>query len=215
MMKRFLFCAGAVLVSAVSPLSAQNTSVALPSITVYSQTVAIQEAGAGAATPVTALRFEPGVDLQARNFAEGQADIILRGGIFENTGMRIGAVSLLDPQTGHYLAEIPIAPSMLSAPSVLTGTENALNSFNANVGSLRYSWRPILSGGFTAVAAGTHAFNRQEFHQGYSSALSVGDQHVAADVNFARSESDGAIAFGDHSFQRLNGRVQLAGPTSQ
>ena len=87
--------------------------------------------------PVTALRYEPLVDVQARNFAEDQADVAIRGGIFENTGFRIGGVSLYDPQTGHYFAEIPVAPAMLSAPQVLTGVDNALDGFQCGCGHRR------------------------------------------------------------------------------
>ena len=82
-------------------------SVELPDYTVYSPRVALQDSTGSYPTPVTALRFEPLVDVQARNFAEDQADVAIRGGIFENTGFRIGGVSLYDPQTGHYFAEIP------------------------------------------------------------------------------------------------------------
>src|SRR6185312_14438332 len=73
----------------------------LPVLAVYSPRVALQEPVGTFAMPVSALRFEPLVDVQGRNMAEGQADIAIRGGIFESTGFRIGALSLYDPQTGH------------------------------------------------------------------------------------------------------------------
>ena len=44
--------------------------------------------------------IEPRVDVQARNLAEGQADVAIRGGVFENTGFKFGAFSVYDPQTG-------------------------------------------------------------------------------------------------------------------
>jgi vitamin B12 transporter len=215
MMKRLFFGTSVLLNFATGALSAGSTAVALPSVTVYSQTVANQDSTASVATPATTLRFEPAVDLQARNFTEGQADIILRGGIFENTGARVGAVSLVDPQTGHYLAEIPVAPAMLGAPEILTGSANALSSLNANVGAINFAWRPISTAGFTAVGAGNHGLNRQEFYQGYASGVQFVGQHFATDVAFARSESDGSIAFGDHDFSRINGRIQLVGRASQ
>jgi vitamin B12 transporter len=96
---------------------------------------------------ISALRFEPLVDVQARNLAEGQADVTIRGGIFENTGFRLGGVALYDPQTGHYFAEIPVAPSMLSAPAVLTGMDNAVRGFNANAGTIAYDWKPMRQAG--------------------------------------------------------------------
>ena len=57
-------------------------------------------------SPISNLEYDPRVDLQSRNMAEAQADVTIRGGIFENTGFRIGSATLIDPQTGHYFAEI-------------------------------------------------------------------------------------------------------------
>ncbi|NIL95458.1 MAG: TonB-dependent receptor, partial [Woeseiaceae bacterium] len=56
------------------------------------------------ASVATALRFDPLTELQSRGLPEGQADVTVRGGLFENTGFRVGAVTIIDPQTGHYFA---------------------------------------------------------------------------------------------------------------
>ncbi|MGB1128373.1 MAG: TonB-dependent receptor, partial [Opitutales bacterium] len=77
-------------------------------------------------TPISNLEFNPRIDFQSRNMAEAQGDVTIRGGIFENTGFRVGSATLVDPQTGHYFAEIPIAPEMLTAPEVLVAGDNAL-----------------------------------------------------------------------------------------
>ena len=113
---RYVFLA--VACSLTLNARAQVAEAVLPEVTVYSPRVANQSPAASFAMPVSALRFEPRVDLQSRNFSEGQADVTIRGGIFENTGFSIGAVSLFDPQTGHYFAEIPVAPPMLGAPEI-------------------------------------------------------------------------------------------------
>ena len=120
---------------AVTAAHAQSADRVLPELTVYSPRVANQSPVATFAMPVSALRFEPRVDLQTRNFAEGQADVTIRGGIFENTGFSVGAVSLFDPQTGHYFAEVPISPAMLRAPEIITGADLSLRSTNATSAS--------------------------------------------------------------------------------
>jgi vitamin B12 transporter len=208
------FCVIAV-VPTVASLNAQTPAVTLPGLTVYSERVANQGAVGNMATPVTVLRYEPAVDLQARNSAEGQADITLRGGIFDQSGFRVGAVSLIDPQTGHYLGEVPIAPAMLGTPEILTGAGNAFGSLNANVGAIVQNWRAIPNAGFVSLAVGDDKMNRQEFYQGVASNRKWAGRRIAADVSFARSESDGSIAFGDHNFERTNARLQLAGANSQ
>src|SRR5215210_6819489 len=81
-----------------------QTTLSMPGVTVYSPRIANQSPAGTFAMPVSALRYEPRVDIQARNLAEGQADVTIRGGIFENTGFQVGSATLVDPQTGHYFA---------------------------------------------------------------------------------------------------------------
>lgn len=195
-------------------LAAQET-VVLPTISVYSEQVANQTPVATFAMPVSGLQFEPRVDIQARNLAEGQADVAIRGGVFENTGFKVGAFSVYDPQTGHYLAELPVAPAMLTSPRVLTGADNALGGFNAEVGTVAYGWMPITQRGEISAAVGDHATNRQSFYQGVVRPTAVAGQTLAADLELARSESDGSVPFGDHHFRRASGRVQLRDAHSQ
>ncbi len=199
----------------MAPLCGQVTPVSLPELLVYSPRVANQSPAGTFATPVTVLRFEPQVDVQARNLTEAQADVTIRGDIFENTGFRVGAVSVYDPQTGHYYADLPIAPAMLGAPQILTGTEQAMATSASTVGAVAYGWRPVQSAGVLSVAAGNNNMNREEFYQGYVSDATLLGRRVAADVAWAHSASDGTIPFGDSRFDRVNARVQLANATSQ
>ncbi len=197
------------------PAEADEDAYELPAIATYSDHVANQTPVAAFAMPVSGLRFEPRVDVQARNLPEAEADITIRGGIFENTGFKIGALSLFDPQTGHYFAEIPVAPAMLVSPKVLTGADNALAGFNAGVGTVAYGWRPIEQRGEASVAFGDYASNRESLYQGMVLPGSIGGQTVAADLELSRSESDGSVPFGDHFFTRASGRIQLRGAASQ
>ncbi len=165
--------------------------------------------------PVTLLRYDPQVDVQARGIAEAQSDISIRGGIFENTGFRIGAIQLFDPQTGHYFAEIPISPHMLSLPVVYTGTENAWRGFNATAGTIASQWANVAQSGANAtVLFGSDDFNMEEIYGAWVKPFKSTDwgyDRIAVDADFARSEGDGSIAYADHDFARYNGRVQLSG----
>ncbi len=195
-------------------LAAQGV-VQLPVVAVYSPRIANQSPTATFAMPVSALRYEPRVDIHGRNLVEGQADVTIRGGIFESTGFQVGASTFLDPQTGHYLAEIPIAPAMLGAPEILTGAQLSPGPLNATAGGIRHGWREIRTAGAGAVALGEHRMHREEFYQGVAGQPRTGGRRLAADVAVAHSESDGAIPFGEHRFDRVNARVQLAGPATQ
>lgn len=219
MRKTFFQWLGPVALTAVGAidLSAQDKpdTFVLPALSITSDRVANEVPVATFAMPVSALQFEPRVDVQSRNFAEAQADISIRGGVFENTGFKFGALSLFDPQTGHYFAELPIAPAMLASPQVLTGADNAARGFNAEVGTIAYEWSPIAQRGELTTAFGDYATNRQDFYQGVVLPQTTGGFTLGADISAARSESDGSIPYGDHDFQRVAGRVQLRGAHSQ
>ncbi|MSU69841.1 MAG: TonB-dependent receptor [Opitutaceae bacterium] len=203
------------LVASAGMLPAQPAATGLPAVTVYSTGVANQDPVGSFAMPVSALRFEPRVDLQARNLAEGQADIAIRGGTFENTGIRLGALPLYDPQTGHYFAEIPVAPAMLAAPEVLTGAENAARGWNATAGTVAFGWRPVRSTGALVLGGGQFGTNATELYQGYVSDLRFAGHTLAADAAVAYSASDGSMRFGESRFNRANARVQLASKETQ
>jgi hypothetical protein len=204
------------LLGGVLPAGSQADGIVnLPGFPVYSSRVANQSSAAAFATPVSALRYEPRVDIYGRNFAEGQADITIRGGIFENTGLQVGAVTLGDPQTGHYLAEVPVAPAMLGALRVVTGADLALGASNATVGALAYTWRPVRTGGAATVSLGENSLRMAEFYQGFSRVPAGVAGRLGVDVALAHSKSDGAIPFGDHDFSRANLRFQHSAAATQ
>ena len=201
----------------VTAALAENTSevVVIPDYSVESANVANPEPVGAAATPVSALRFEPRVDLQARNLAENQADISIRGGTFENSGFRLGALSLSDSQTGHYLAEIPLSPLMLGVPQVLTGLDNAMGGFGANAGTVAFSWRPIADGGALSLAGGDYHFGRASLYLAEAMLPKNGGPVVGSDVEWSRSRSDGTVPFGDQAYERVGARFQVRTANTQ
>ncbi len=160
------------------------------------------------ASPVSTLRFLPFIEVQGRNFAEAQADVNFRGGTFESTGFMMGPVTLLDPQTGHYFAEIPVPARMLTPPERLFGTANAFHGFNSTAGSLRWDWRPIEPGGEVSAGFGNNRLQTQSFYFGLVPSWEGLAEGLGFDLEAARSESDGTRAFGDHEFNRLAGRIR-------
>lgn len=181
----------------------------IPPVVATAPRIANSSPGNTMAMPVSVLRFEPQVDVQARNTAEGQADISIRGGIFENTGFKIGLAALYDPQTGHYFAEIPVPPAMLAGPRILTGAESALQGFNATAGTVLYEWSQVEQRGEASLAFGEYALRKQSLYQGVVRSPVAAGLTVGVDVEVARSTSDGTVKFGDHDFARLAGRLQV------
>ncbi|MDN3652356.1 TonB-dependent receptor [Thalassotalea ponticola] len=167
------------------------------------------------ASPISNLEYDPRVDLQSRNMAEAQADVTIRGGIFENTGFRVGSATLYDPQTGHYFAEIPIAPEMLTAAAILTGVDNALYGVNSSVGSVSYQWKQINTGGGLSAGFGNNGFNIQRLYSAYTWPSNSAQGSWGVEGEYSRSESDGSIDNGDHQFERASARLQYSDSDSQ
>ncbi len=195
------------VVSTLGVAAATDEIVQLPPFVTTAVRVANDTPVATFAMPVSGLRFEPSVDVQARNFAEGQADLSVRGGVFENIGFQVGGTAVVDPQTGHYSAELPLPPAMLAPVRVLTGAQSAFAGLNASVATLAFDWAPVDNRGELALAGGEHATWRASLYQGAARTLANGGR-LGIDAAVAHSESDGAIPGGDHEFTRYAARLQ-------
>ena len=172
---------------------------------VHPSTVANESPLPTYSNPISPLSYEPSVDVQNRNFAEAQGDISIRGGIFENTGFNVSTLSIFDPQTGHYLAELPIDPMMLDVPEVHTGFANQVSAFNATAGSVHYLWHPVsVNESYLSLTLGENNLNTQSFYTAYT--LSDGTKASFIDLGLSRSQSDGTIEGGDHDFKRISAR---------
>jgi hypothetical protein len=173
-------------------------------ITVSARRVANTRPAGTYSSPATTLRFDPLTELQSRGVAEGQSDVTVRGGVFENTGFKLGAVTIMDPQTGHYAAELPVDPALMSAPAIFKGVDGAVEGFNAAIATVSYGFASIEDGGAVNAGFGNNDLDYQTLRFGHVAANGLG---FAA--SFARSAGDGTLPFGDHEFSRYNLRFQL------
>lgn len=209
-----LFLSNCLSVVADETVVPDDESLTLEHIEVTGQRVAnLQPASTYAAT-VTALRFDPQIDVQARGLPEGQADVAVRGGLFENTGFRIGAVSIFDPQTGHYSVELPIDPDMLSAPLLMTDSDNGINTFNATLATLNYGYADIVPGGSVRVGVGSDNLRFASARTSHGRELS-GDRLAGVSLAAAASSGDGTLPYGDHDFKRFSGHYQVTGESGE
>jgi hypothetical protein len=216
-MHRYSFAAlTAVALAAVSPTTVVAQSNAtdeaateIAEITVRARRVANQRPAGTYAAPATTLRYDPLTELQSRGLAEGQSDVTVRGGIFENTGFKLGAVTVMDPQTGHYFAELPVDPMSMSDHEVVKGIDNAIAGFNSNIATVSYGLRSIDSGGYALVGVGSDNLDFQALRVG------IDANPFGGAFSFARSEGDGSLPNGDHEFERYNLHLQRATTDSQ
>jgi vitamin B12 transporter len=180
-------------------------------ITVNATRVANDSPASSYPTAATTLRFDPLTELQSRGLAEGQSDVTVRGGLFENTGFKLGAVTVMDPQTGHYVAELPVDPALMSVPAIYKGIDSAIEGFNSAIATVSYGINRVNEGGFVTLGAGSDSLNFQSLNFGNVTTNASGND-VGVGVSLARSEGDGSVVFGDHEFTRAN--VQLQHVTS-
>jgi vitamin B12 transporter len=186
----------------------------LTEITVQSKRIANDSPASSYATAATALRFDPLTELQSRGLAEGQSDVTVRGGLFENTGFKLGAMTISDPQTGHYVAELPLDPALMSAPTVYKSIDSAIEGFNSAVATVSYGLLRMQDGGKLSVGAGSDRLNHQTLRFAKTTENSAGNDLGVA-LSLARSEGSGSLEFGDHEFSRINLQLQHAGENSQ
>ena len=213
MVKALHFALGALATCLICPsvpaqtVADQDDELQLSEITVRATRVANMRPAGTYASPATLLRFDPQTELQSRGLPEGQADVTVRGGLFENTGFKAGAVTIMDPQTGHYAAEFPIDPALMSAPEVLTGVDNAIAGFNSNIATIAYSIPAVRAGGSFLLGAGS-----DDLSFGSLRAAGVGSTESGAVLGYAMSvamsSGDGSVDGGDHEFKRYNVQLQ-------
>ncbi len=72
------------------------------------------------------LRYIPGVEVQQRGPAGSQADIVIRGGTFQQVLVLLDGLRLNDPNTGHFTAYIPISPVEIDRVEILKGAASAI-----------------------------------------------------------------------------------------
>lgn len=196
------------------PVAASEPDDDIAEVTVRAARVANTRPAAGFASVITLLRFDPLAELQSRGLAEGQSDVTVRGGIFENTGFKIAAVTVVDPQTGHYAAGLPLDPELATAPIIMTGVENGIEGFNSAIATIAYAISPLDDGGSFALGAGSDKLNFQSARMARTTTSAAGND-IGLAISLARSAGDGSVANGDHRFARYNLLLQRLGRRSQ
>lgn len=82
------------------------------------------------------LDYIPGIDVRSRGNNGVQADMIMRGGTFDQVIILLNGVNITDPQTGHQNLDIPIDLSIVDRIEILQGTSMnifGLSSFSGAI----------------------------------------------------------------------------------
>lgn len=137
------------------------------------------------------LRAEPGVALNSQGGS--QNDLSVRGSTFSGTGLSLGGLTLRNPQTEHFHAELPLPAAMLSRPDVRTGLQNRGGHL---VGTVGFDLLPITGKKQVEIGSGSDHQNGQSLlvQQRLSGTLGIGV--------FAGRESAEGVDYPDNDYDR-------------
>jgi len=80
------------------------------------------------------LREDPSVFLEERGAGGGQADLVLRGGSFEQTLVLLDGFRINDAQTAHHNLDLPVPMEAMDSIQVLEGAGSTLHGVDALTG---------------------------------------------------------------------------------
>jgi outer membrane cobalamin receptor len=143
------------ILAAALPVCAQTSAAPPPSVAPTSQTLVVLGTAVpvplaespravevlslagltlSAESPQDFLRQDAPVFLEERGAGGGQADIVLRGGSFEQTLVLLNGFRINDAQTSHHNLDLPIPMEALNSVQVLEGAGSTLHGVDALTG---------------------------------------------------------------------------------
>ena len=128
------------------------------------------------------LKYIPGIEVQQRGPAGSQADVVLRGGTFQQVLVLLDGVKINDPVTGHFSSYIPIAPYEIDRIEILRGPAAATYGSEAVGGVIHIISKTFQkfnahksTKGTVAASAGEYGFWNSE----------LGIHHTGKKINIA------------------------------
>jgi len=149
-----------------------------------------------ALSPQDLLRSASSVFLQQRGGGGGQADVVLRGGSFQQTLVLVNGLRVNDSQTGHHNLDLPLPLEALDSIEVLAGAGSTLHGADALAGVVDF--RTIAADHATLrFRAGGGSFASQE------ESLLANGLHGGATTRLAaaREASNGFMADRDYALK--------------
>jgi outer membrane receptor for ferrienterochelin and colicin len=95
-------------------------------------------------SPQDLLRQDSSITLEQRGAGGGQADVVLRGGTFEQTLVLLNGFRIDDSQTAHHNLDLPVALDAMDSIQVLHGAGSTLHGEDALSGVVDFRHRRAL-----------------------------------------------------------------------
>lgn len=127
------------------------------------------------------LRYAAGVEIQQRGPAGAQADIVIRGGTFQQVLVLMDGIKFNDPLTGHFSGYMPIVTSQIERIEILKGPAAAAYGSEA-------------VGGVINIISKTFAGTKKEKPTSVSATVAAGEYNYFA-ANAALQHSTDKISY--------------------
>ncbi len=188
-------------------LFAQSLPTVAPELTVTARPLApVGQVGQDSSI-ATGLQSLPGIIVLPQGLPGGQADFSIRGSNFSGAGLSLSGLSLRNPQTEHFHAELPFPGHWLGTPRVLTGAQQAQQTEGHLTGTVALSPLPIENKSLlTAGADNKHGLWSQASVQ---KTLPRPDGSYRALGAFAGALDIPAVDFPDNDVRLSRGGLQL------
>ncbi|OYU56314.1 MAG: TonB-dependent receptor [Chitinophagaceae bacterium BSSC1] len=149
------------------------------------------------------LKYLPGVEVQQRGPAGSQADIVIRGGTYQQVLVLLDGLRLNDPNTGHFSAYIPISPSEIDRVEILKGAASGIYGSEAVGGVIQ-----VITKTFTAKKNTSQQKVQAQANAGQYGMLGVNagvfyqKQHTAIAAGILLNQADGQQQRGTTGFYK-------------
>lgn len=140
----------------------------------------------------------PAIDIRQRGVDDVQADVIIRGGSFDQNMILLNGINISNPQTGHNTLTLPIDLNSLSQVEVVKGAGSKIYGFNAFSGAVNFVAGEYSSPLNVELSAGNYGYLKTSLQSG----LQLGD-HYKNYLSFDYSQSDGYTTNTDYKIGRF------------
>ena len=148
----------------------------------------------------------PGVSLRSQGYADPQADLSIRGNPFSSSGLLLSGLSLQNPQTEHFQADLPVPYDVFGPPQLLTGLDQFRLSSGHPAGSVALDFAPLDDLRRVEFGGGS---GEQFANLRLSRTDTTSNQTVTGESAFAEAASvDSTDGFGDNYLNRWSAGAQ-------
>ncbi len=145
------------------------------------------------------LKYVGSVEVQQRGPAGSQADIVIRGGTFQQVLVLLDGIKINDPITGHFSGYMPIVPSQIERIEILKGPAAAAYGSEAVGGVINVISKVFASSSKEKLSRTTAGIAAGEY--GYISAnagFEHNNKHVHYSLGALTNNADGQLLRGEN-----------------